>query len=67
MQRAKEVLSDSDLPLVDVAACVGFRTQAHFTGVFRRYSGLTPRAYRLSNRASALHVEPFIGAAPAPF
>ncbi|HWS64548.1 MAG TPA: AraC family transcriptional regulator [Steroidobacteraceae bacterium] len=66
MQRAKEVLSDSDLPLVDVAACVGFRTQAHFTGVFRRYSGLTPRAYRLSNRASAPHVEPITGEAPAP-
>ena len=52
VQRAKKVLSDSDLPLVDVAASVGFQTQAHFTGVFRRYTGVTPRAYRLSNGAA---------------
>jgi AraC family transcriptional regulator len=59
MQLAKKMLSDSDQPLVDVAAFVGFQTQAHFTGVFRRYTGVTPRSYRLGNRASDSHVDSF--------
>jgi AraC family transcriptional regulator len=63
MRRAKKMLSDGELPLVDVAACVGFQTQAHFTGVFRRHAGVTPRAYRLGNRAPDPHVESFAGAA----
>jgi AraC family transcriptional regulator len=55
MQRvgyAKALLRGSDLPLIDVAGCTGFRTQGHFTGVFRRYTGFTPRAFRLACRAA---------------
>jgi AraC family transcriptional regulator len=55
MQRvahAKELLRGSDLPLIDVAGRTGFLTQGHFTGVFRRYTGLTPRAFRLACRAA---------------
>jgi AraC family transcriptional regulator len=51
LEHAKQLLRASDLPLVDVAASVGFQTQSHFTGVFRRYSGMTPRAFRLNCRA----------------
>jgi AraC family transcriptional regulator len=56
MQRvahARELLRDSDLPLIDVAGLTGFLTQGHFTGVFRRYTGLTPRAFRLACRAGS--------------
>ncbi|MCW7540846.1 helix-turn-helix transcriptional regulator [Aquabacterium sp. A7-Y] len=51
IERAKELLAESELPLIDVAARVGFRTQGHFTGVFHRYTGATPRIYRLNARA----------------
>jgi AraC family transcriptional regulator len=47
VERAKSLLRDSELALIDVAAQAGFRTQGHFTGVFRRYTGFTPRSYRL--------------------
>jgi AraC family transcriptional regulator len=50
MDRAKGLLRNSELPLVDVAANVGFQTQAHFTEVFHKHAGLTPRAYRLASR-----------------
>ena len=50
MDRAKFLLSESDMPLVDVAATVGFQTQGHFTEVFRRRVGITPRRYRVSRR-----------------
>jgi AraC-like DNA-binding protein len=66
VQHAKQMLSDSKLPLADVVACVGFQTQARFTGVFRRYGGVTPRAYRLGNRASDPRVDFFASAHPEP-
>ena len=45
---AKTMLSSSRLPLIDVAARTGFQTQQHFTEVFHRYTGMTPRAFRLA-------------------
>lgn len=47
IDRAKELLARSELALVEVAARVGFQTQAHFTVVFRRHVGRTPRVFRL--------------------
>jgi AraC family transcriptional regulator len=52
VERAKVLLRDTEVALIDVAAQVGFRTQGHFTGVFRRYTGYTPRVYRLDCRAA---------------
>ena len=34
------------MSLVDVVLSVGFQTQPHFTTVFRRIVGETPRAWR---------------------
>ena len=53
IERAKELLAETDTALVDVAAEVGFRTQGHFTTVFHRYAGLTPRKFRLHARETA--------------
>jgi AraC family transcriptional regulator len=52
MERAKELLRDSSLPLVGVAASVGFQTQGYFTRVFHKYTGLTPRIFRLNCRSA---------------
>ncbi len=52
MERAKDLLAGSDLPLAQVARSVGYRTQAHFTGVFHARVGTTPRAYRMRSRAA---------------
>jgi len=46
VERAKSLLSHSDLPLVNVALEVGFSNQAHFTDQFHRVTGSTPSAYR---------------------
>jgi len=50
VERAKELLEGSAMPLAEVAQAVGFATQAHFTGVFRTYAGTTPRVYRMRSR-----------------
>ncbi|MFL9912331.1 AraC family transcriptional regulator [Paraburkholderia sp. RL17-337-BIB-A] len=47
---ARTMLCEEILPLVDVGARAGFQTQQHFTEVFHRYSGVTPRAFRLAHR-----------------
>ena len=53
IERAKEILAETDTALVDVAAEVGFCTQGHVTGVFHRYAGFTPRAFRIHSREMA--------------
>lgn len=53
VERAKVLLvADPRLPLADVAASVGFQTQGHFTEVFRRRVGVTPRVFRLMTRGA---------------
>jgi AraC family transcriptional regulator len=55
VERAKKLLRNTDLPLVEVAARAGFQTQAHFAGVFRKHAGVTPRFFRLNWLAEHRH------------
>jgi AraC family transcriptional regulator len=48
IERAQEMLLEDDVALVEVALSVGFQTQSHFTTVFKRFVGQSPRAWRLS-------------------
>ncbi len=52
IERARRLLADSDLSIVEVGAAVGYASQSHFTKVFREATGMTPRAFRqaLANR-----------------
>jgi AraC family transcriptional regulator len=53
IERAKELLTQTDLPIAQIALRVGYRTQAHLTGVFVKAVGMTPRRYRLANTPAA--------------
>jgi len=46
IERAKELLSGSELPLVEVAAQVGYSDQSHFTSTFSKITSVSPRRYR---------------------
>lgn len=46
MEQARKMLATRDLPLIDVALACGFADQPHFTRVFKRLTGQTPREYR---------------------
>lgn len=46
IERAKHLLAEGNRSLIDIAMEVGFRTQAHFTTVFKRLAGRTPNAWR---------------------
>ena len=43
---AKKLLSESDIPVSDVAAQSGFSDTGYFCTVFRRYESITPVEYR---------------------
>lgn len=46
IERARQLLAESDLAIVEVGATVGYASQSHFTKVFRETTGMTPRAFR---------------------
>ena len=52
IERAQQLLRDPSLALAEVALCVGFQNQAHFTTVFKRFTGATPHRWRRSIRVS---------------
>ncbi len=50
IEKAQLMLSTTDIPIAELALTVGFSSQAHFTTVFKRFSGLTPNRWRHSQR-----------------
>lgn len=46
IERAKSLLTDTNLPLAEIAFRLGFSSQGHFTTVFRQLLGTTPKSYR---------------------
>jgi AraC family transcriptional regulator len=53
VQRAEELMTDPAMTVLEIALTVGFQTQAHFTTVFRRFTGYTPRRWRTINQMAA--------------
>jgi len=51
VERAKSLLAESKLPLVEVGFRSGFSHQSHFSRLFRRLTGTTPLSYRLMFRS----------------
>ncbi len=46
IERAKELLSEADLPIVEISLRTGFKNQSHFTTLFRKFTKLTPKTWR---------------------
>ena len=45
IDRSKDMLKDTDRTKIDIALSCGFADQAHFTRVFKRFEGMTPKQY----------------------
>jgi transcriptional regulator GlxA family with amidase domain len=50
VQRAKDLLAETDLPLSEIALASGFSDQSHCARRFREHVGVTPSSYRWSTR-----------------
>ncbi len=48
--RAKELLRNSDLSITEICAEVGFESLGSFSTLFRKSTGISPRAYRANSR-----------------
>ena len=46
IESAKAILSNTDMPIAEVALSVGFNAQSHFTTVFKRLTGDAPARWR---------------------
>ncbi len=46
VERAKLMLSKTDLAIADIALEVGFSSQSHLTQQFKRLTGMTPKQVR---------------------
>jgi AraC family transcriptional regulator len=48
IERAKELLRNTEMPIIDVALSVGFSSQSHLSHWMIRHTGVPPGAYRRS-------------------
>lgn len=46
VERAKALLRQSDMPITEIADCVGCSSHSHFSVLFHRITGVTPRQFR---------------------
>ena len=46
IERAKQLLKQTDRPITDLALLCGFNSHSHLSKQFRQTTGVTPRAYR---------------------
>ena len=46
LERARQMLAETDLSISEIGARVGYTSQSHFTKVFREATGLPPKAFR---------------------
>ncbi|MEH7333048.1 response regulator [Neobacillus drentensis] len=53
IQRAKELLISTNLPINDIAEESGYKTAKYFIKIFKELEGLTPSAYRKINNERA--------------
>ncbi len=46
IQKSKELLYDTNVPIVQISNCTGFGDQSYFTKVFKKKTGISPAEYR---------------------
>lgn len=46
---AKMLLTETDLPIEQIAASLGFQSSEHFSTQFKKLSSVSPRAYRIGH------------------
>jgi len=51
MERAMELIRNTDMKVYEVAEQVGYATPHYFIKIFIRHFGMTPHEYRVSYRA----------------
>ncbi|WP_457106783.1 AraC family transcriptional regulator ligand-binding domain-containing protein [Methylobacterium sp. P5_C11] len=58
LETAQQLLTDTNMTLGQISACLGFSEAAAFTHAFRRWSGMTPSIWRHASRAPEPAADP---------
>lgn len=53
IQRAKELVVSTSLPITEIAEEAGYKTSKYFIKIFKEIEGMTPSAYRKANHEKA--------------
>jgi AraC family transcriptional regulator len=53
LERARKLLVDTQYPVSEIAAMVGYQSQSHFTKIFKSVTGMTPRVFRDATRSAS--------------
>ncbi|GGD80606.1 hypothetical protein GCM10010911_43430 [Paenibacillus nasutitermitis] len=48
IEKAKMLLARTDVPIIDIADYIGLNSRQYFSAMFKKYTGLSPAAYRKS-------------------
>jgi AraC family transcriptional regulator len=64
VEQAKCMMLETETPLVEVALSVGFQAQAHFSTVFKRFTGRSPARWRREYQLGCMPLEDFARASP---
>ncbi len=48
IEKSRKLLTETQIPIIEIAAMVGYQSQSHFTKIFKSITGATPRVYRES-------------------
>ena len=51
MEKAKELLGTTTKKVYEIAGDVGYSDYKYFTAQFKKYTGMSPKDYRLGDRA----------------
>ncbi|MDR1959226.1 MAG: DNA-binding transcriptional regulator [Planctomycetaceae bacterium] len=51
MEWAKELLRDTEIPIAEISAMIGYQTPEYFSRAFAREIGMSPREYRFTQQA----------------
>ena len=53
IEKAKDMLRESGMPISELAFCLGFYDQSQFTRIFKKMTGETPKIYRATRATDA--------------
>lgn len=46
LKKARELLTNTDMPMIQISTSLGFHSQSHFTACFKKMHAVTPARYR---------------------
>lgn len=49
-EEAQRLLIHTDKPISAISEYLGFSSQSHFNNAFKKYTGITPKRYRVPNK-----------------